>query len=111
MLQYFVTNAEVSGEPYVAAEFVEGWVADGFRHEVGGALMTRDQLETHFPEALTAWQRRYDATAETDKEFSDLDFALEQARQEWVRSLTDEEFHSWLDREWPGLQACSEPRL
>ena len=91
MRWYYVTNADIDGEPYVAAEFIEGWIVDAFRHEAGGSLLTHEQLERRFPEGLT-----------------DVELAAEQARRGWLRSLTDEEFQTWLDREWPRLQAVSD---
>lgn len=104
MRWYYVTNADIDGEPYVAAEFIEGWIVDAFRHEAGGSLLTHEQLARRFPEVLARWHEGVGA----DEVLTDAELAAEQARRRWLRSLTDEEFQTWLDREWPRLQAVSD---
>jgi hypothetical protein len=104
MRWYYVTNAEIDGEPYVAAEFIEGWIVDAFRHEAGGSLLTHEELERRFPEVLARWHE----LDRFEDALTDVDLAAEQARRAWLRSLSDEEFQAWLDREWPRLQAVSD---
>lgn len=104
MRWYYVTNADINGEPYVAAEFIEGWIVDAFRHEAGGSLLTHEQLERRFPEVLARWHRSVGA----DEALTDGELATEQTRRGWLRSLTDEEFQTWLDRERPRPQAVSD---
>ncbi|HTG46481.1 MAG TPA: hypothetical protein VK646_02345 [Actinomycetota bacterium] len=104
MRWYYVTNAEIDGEPYIAAEFIEGWIVDAFRHEASGSLLTQQELERRFPEALARWHERTEEAV-----LADADLAAEQARRAWLRSLTDEEFQAWLDREWPPLESVSDP--